>query len=161
MRSPLWAKPSTDDEVPGSLGVALLEAGQTVVQVWTALGIHLCEDLIKRVLTIPLVFLDLLTAPLWHVPGGVGLQRHTPGCGTNVQSGRDRCLSPVPWDHPRAGGCVIPSFVPLILPYAPFSLPYPCLMLPYPPLCSLNLALSSLILPYPCLILTYPCLILA
>ncbi len=33
VRLPLWSKPSTDDEVPGSLGVALLEAGQTVLQV--------------------------------------------------------------------------------------------------------------------------------
>ena len=33
VRSPLWTKPSTDDEVPGSLGVALLQAGQTVIQV--------------------------------------------------------------------------------------------------------------------------------
>lgn len=31
--SPLWSRQSTDDEVPGSVGVALLEAGQTVLQV--------------------------------------------------------------------------------------------------------------------------------
>lgn len=33
LRSPLWSRQTTDDEVPGSVGVALLEAGQTVLQV--------------------------------------------------------------------------------------------------------------------------------
>ena len=40
VRCPLWSKPRTDDEVPGSLGIALLEAGQTVLQVRMSRGME-------------------------------------------------------------------------------------------------------------------------
>jgi hypothetical protein len=33
VRSPLWARPSTDDTVPGSLGVGCLDASQTALTV--------------------------------------------------------------------------------------------------------------------------------
>ena len=33
VRSPLWSRPSTDDTVPGSLGVGCLDASQTALTV--------------------------------------------------------------------------------------------------------------------------------